>query len=56
MIVIQQRLQVVLENTITQTQYGFRPSRSTSHALFLTKRIQDIAEQQGSNRVIAFLD
>jgi len=28
MIVIRQRLQVVLENTITQTQYGFRPSRS----------------------------
>ena len=52
MIVIRQGLQVVLENNITQTQYGFRPSRSTSRALLLTRHIQDIAEQQVSNRVI----
>ena len=56
MILIRQRLQVVLEDTLTQTQYGFRPSRSTSHALFLTRRMQDIAEQQGSNLIITFLD
>ena len=47
---------MVLEDTLTQTQYGFRPSRSTSHALFLTRRMQDIAEQQGSNLIITFLD
>ena len=56
MILIRQRLQVVLEDTLTKTQYGFRPSRSTSHALFLTRRMQDIAEQQGSNLIITFLD
>ena len=47
---------MVFEDTLTQTQYGFRPSRSTSHALFLTRRMQDIAEQQGSNLIITFLD
>ena len=39
-----------------QAQYGFRPSRSTSHALFLTRPMQDIAEQQGSHLIITFLD
>ena len=29
MIMMRQRLQVVLQNTITQTQYGFRPSYQT---------------------------
>ena len=56
MILIRRRLQMVLEDTLTKTQYGFRPSRSTSHALFLTRRVQDIAEQQGSNLIITFLD
>lgn len=55
MILIRQRLQTVLEDTLTKTQFGFRPSRSTSHALFLTRRMQDIAEQQGSNLIITFL-
>ena len=40
MIVIRKRLQTVLEDVLTRTQYGFRPSRSTSHALFLTRRMQ----------------
>ena len=56
MILIRRRLQVVLEDTLTKTQYGFRPSRSTSRALFLTRRDQDIGEQQGSNLIITFLD
>ena len=41
MILIRQRLQAVLEDTLTKTQCGFRASRSTSHALFLTRRISD---------------
>ena len=56
MILIRQRLQAVLETSLSKTQYGFRPSRSTSHAIFLTRRIQDISEQQGSNLIITFLD
>ena len=56
MCLIRNRLQVVLDPTLSNTQYGFRPSRSTSHAIFLTRRAQDIAEQRGTNLVITFLD
>ena len=56
MIMIRKRLQVVLEDHLCETQYGFRPSRSTSHAIFLTRRLQDISEQQGSNMILLFLD
>ena len=56
MILIRQRLQAALEDTLTKTQFGFRPSRSTSHGFFLSRRMQDIAEQQGSNLIITFLD
>ena len=41
MILIRQRLQAVLEDTLTKTHCGFRPSRSTSYALFRTRRISD---------------
>ena len=53
---IRKRLQVVLEDHLCEAQYGFRPSRSTSHAIFLTSRLQDISEQQGSNMILLFLD
>ena len=56
MIMIRKRLQVVLEDHLCETQYGFRPSWSTSHAIFLTRRLQDISEQQGSNMILLFLD
>ena len=56
MILIRTRLQVVLENTLSTTQYGFRTAKSTSHAIYLVRRMQDIAEQQGSNLIMAFLD
>ena len=56
MIVIGKRLQDVLEEHLCETQFGFRPSHSTSQAIFITRRLQDIAEQQGSNMVLTFLD
>lgn len=37
-------------------QFGFRPSRSTSHAIHIARRLQDISEQQGSNMILTFLD
>ena len=49
-------MQQVLEDSLCSTQYGFRPGRSTAHAIYLTRRMQDIAEQQGSNLVITMLD
>ena len=56
MSMIRNRMQQVLEGSLCSTQYGFRPGRSTAHAIYLTRRMQDIAEQQGSNLVITMLD
>ena len=56
MCLIRKRLQVVLDPTLSATQYGFRPSRSTFHAIYFTRRVQDIAEQRGSNLIITLLD
>ena len=33
------------------TQYGFRPVKSTAHAIFIIRRIQDFAEQKRSTAV-----
>ena len=56
MIMIRRRMQDILEQHLCETQYGFRPSRSTSQAIFITRRLQDISEQQGSNMIMVFLD
>ena len=32
----------VLEEHLCDAQYGFRPFRSTSQAIYLTRRLQDI--------------
>ena len=45
-----------LENWIMNTQYGFRSGRSTSHAIFLARRLQSFAEATGKNISIILLD
>ena len=42
MIMIRKRLQDVLEEHLCETQFGFRPSHSTSQAIFITRRLQDV--------------
>ena len=39
-----------------ETQFGFRKKKSTAQALFITRRLQDIAEESGSALVLLFLD
>ena len=39
-----------------KTQFGFRKKKSTAQALFITRRLQDIAEESGSALVLLFLD
>ena len=39
-----QRMQTCIKNSVCVTQYGFRPQRSTSHALYVIRRIQDYTE------------
>ena len=38
------------------TQYGFRKGKRTTHALYIARRIQDLAEQSGDNIVLVLLD
>ena len=53
---IKRRLVVVLEPWIHKTQYAFRPRKSTSQAICLTRRSMDLAERQSTNISLALLD
>ena len=56
MIMIRQRMQVAIDNSLSDTQYGFRPQRSTSHAIYVIRRIQDFAGTKGTQSSLALLD
>ena len=53
---IRSRMQNSVEHLLTRTQYGFRPSKSTSHAIYLIRRLQDFAESKAAKLSIAWLD
>ena len=40
------RVQKAVEFKVSPTQYGFRPNRSTAHATYLIRRLQDWSEQK----------
>ena len=52
----QVRLAAGLDHIVQPTQYGFRANRSTSQALYLARRAQDLAEQSGIHLNMALLD
>ena len=56
MVMIRARMQSATETLLSKTQYGFRPNRSTSHAIYVLRRIQDYYGIKGANLSIAFLD
>ena len=56
MMLIRERIQTGIEAFVTKTQYGFRPARSTSHAIFILKRIQEFAESTGTPLYMTLLD
>ena len=45
-----------LKLPLCPTQYGFRPQKSTSHAIYIIRRIQDFAEMKGAKLSMAMLD
>ena len=49
-------MQEATEQVLSRTQYGFRPHRSTSHAIYILRRIQDYSEIKGAHLSIALLD
>jgi retron-type reverse transcriptase len=56
MILIRQRIQKLVEKHLSATQYGFRPAKSTSHAIFVIRRIQEYAESAGNPLFMTLLD
>ena len=56
MIMLRQRMQRAVECNLCKTQYGFRPQKSTSHAIYIIRRIQDYAEMKGAKLSMAMLD
>ncbi len=56
MILIRERIQSKLEPLVSDTQYGFRPAKSTSHATFILRRIQEFSESSGSPLYLTLLD
>ena len=56
MVMIRARMQEATEQVLSRTQYGFRPHRSTSHAIYILRRIQDYSEIKGAHLSIALLD
>ena len=44
-ILIRGRIQRHTEKLVTNTQYGFRPAKSTAHAIFIVRTLQDFAEK-----------
>ena len=53
---IRSRIQAAIDNKLCPTQYGFRSGRSTSHAIYILRRIQDYAEMKGAKMNMVFLD
>ena len=50
------RLSNNLENKVWRTQYGFRKARSTAQALFIARRVLDLAEAGTGKMIFTFLD
>ena len=56
MMMIRSRMQKAVGDELTKTQYGFRPGKSTSHAIYVARRIQDYAESKGTRLSLVLLD
>jgi retron-type reverse transcriptase len=53
---IRQRIQKEVELINSATQYGFRPAQSTSHAIYVIRKIQEHAENIGNELYMTLLD
>ena len=53
---IQNRMANAIDHRLSNLQYGFRKTRSTSQPLFIARRIQDFAEAAGDKLFLVFLD
>ena len=53
---IRARIQKAVGSKISETQFGFRPKRSTAQATYLIRRLQDWSEQKGADLFLALID
>ena len=53
---IKLRLADVIDLWISNTQFGFRPKKSTAQAIFIARRLVDMTERQGNNITLVCLD
>ena len=53
---IKNRLLQTYKPWVQASQFGFRPKKSTSHAIFIARRRMDISERTGTNLTITLLD
>ena len=53
---IKNRLLQTYEPWVQTSQFGFRPKKSTSQAIFIARRLMDISERTGTNLTITLLD
>ena len=56
MMMIRSRMQDAVAQHVSKTQYGFCPGKSTSHAIYIIRRIQDFAESKSAKLSLALLD
>lgn len=53
---VKHRLDAGLDPWLMQTQYGFRKGKSTSQAIFVARRLQDISEKSRLSSTLILLD
>ena len=53
---IKNRLLQTLELRVQASQFGSRPKKSISQAVFIARRLMDISERTGTNLTITLLD
>eukprot|EP00973_Karenia_brevis_P030637 4224555-Karenia_brevis.AAC.1 len=54
--IVHRRLSGVIDPYLDNTQYGFRPKRSTSQAIHVIRRVADYAEMEGSEMHLLLLN
>jgi len=54
--ILQKRLADQIDPFVSESQFGFRKQRDTTQALYIARRLQDIAEQSGENVILTALD
>ena len=53
---VKERLDIGLDTWISSTQYGFRKKRSTTQAIYIARRLQDLAEKSNTKSTLVLLD